>query len=180
MQVYLHMVRTYWVNKIKKMWEERSVVWLTGVRRSGKTTICKELTPGAYFDCELPSVRRSLQDPEQFYHNLDKPFCTLDEIHRLDNAAEVLKIAADHFPHIRVIATGSSSLSASRKFKDTLTGRKREVFLSPMNTLDLAVFKNEDLIYRLLRGGLPPFFLAKQFPEEIGRASCRERVSSPV
>lgn len=165
MQIYLHMVRQFWIKKIKKMWDERSVVWLTGVRRSGKTTLCKELTPGAYFDCELPSVRKKLQDPEQFFSDLDETFCTLDEIHRLENAAEVLKIAADHFPHIKVIATGSSSLSAGRKFQDTLTGRKREVFLSLMNTNDLVDFREEDLVHRILHGGLPPFFLAKKFPE---------------
>ena len=49
----------------------------------------------------------------------------LDEIHRLENPSEVLKIAADHFPHLRVLATGSSTLAARRKFRYTLTGRKR-------------------------------------------------------
>jgi hypothetical protein len=42
----------------------------------------------------------------------------LDEIHRLTNPSEVLKIAADHFPKVRVVATGSSTLAARRKFKD--------------------------------------------------------------
>ena len=147
------------------MWNERSVIWLTGVRRSGKTTLCKQLTPEAYFDCELPSVRKKLLDPEQFFLDLDETLCTLDEIHRLENAAEVLKIAADHFPYIKVIATGSSSLSAGKKFQDTLTGRKREVFLSLMNSNDLVDFGEQDLVHRILYGGLPPFFLVKKFPE---------------
>lgn len=51
----------------------------------------------------------------------------LDEIHRLPNPAEFLKIAADHYPHVKVLATGSSTLSATTKFRDTLTGRKVEL-----------------------------------------------------
>jgi len=48
-----------------------------------------------------------------------------------------LKIAADHFPETRVIATGSSTLEASAKFRDTLTGRRETVWLTPMIAADL-------------------------------------------
>jgi len=50
----------------------------------------------------------------------------LDEVHRLDNPSELLKIAADHYPDLKIIATGSSTLGASDRFKDTLTGRKSD------------------------------------------------------
>jgi len=42
------------------------VIWLTGVRRSGKTTLCKDHTSHGYYDFELPRVRGLLEDPEQF------------------------------------------------------------------------------------------------------------------
>ena len=77
-----------------------------------------------------------------------------------------LPISADHFAGVDVIATGSSTLQASTKFKDTLTGRKYELWLTPMNECDLRDFNNPDLDHRMLMGGLP----------QIGRASCRERV----
>jgi predicted AAA+ superfamily ATPase len=89
----------------------------------------------------------------------------LDEIHRLPNPSEMLKIAADHFPTAHIVATGSSTLGASARFRDTLTGRKAEVWLTPMILADLADFGNEDLQHRLLHGGLPPFFLAADLPE---------------
>lgn len=41
-------------------------------------------------------------------------------------------------------------LSASKKFKDTLTGRKPQVWLTPMILQDLADFGNEDVVRRLL------------------------------
>jgi hypothetical protein len=160
------MERTFWAAKIEQAWREKSVVWLTGVRRAGKSTLCQQLTPDAYFDCELPRVRKLLEDPEEFFLNCQSDRVTLDEIHRLDHASEVLKIAADHFPKIHVIATGSSTLSATKKFKDTLTDRKRVVFLPPMTLADTQAFGNENTLHRMQRGGLPPFFLAPHFPEK--------------
>ena len=89
----------------------------------------------------------------------------LDEIHRLPHPSELLKIAADHFPKTRVLATGSSTLQASAKFRDTLAGRKQEVWLTPLMSVDLEDFGHRSLKHRLLHGGLPPFFLAREIPE---------------
>ena len=90
--------RTVWIKKIERLWRERSVVWLSGVRRSGKTCLCQTLENAEYFDCELPGVRRMLEDVESFWRRLSDRSVVLDEIHRLLNPSEVLKIAADHFP----------------------------------------------------------------------------------
>ncbi|MBE7461529.1 MAG: hypothetical protein HS112_13535 [Zoogloeaceae bacterium] len=40
-----------------------------------------------------------------------------DEVHRLGNPSELLKIAADHYRDTRIVATGSSTLGASAKFR---------------------------------------------------------------
>lgn len=160
MQLWMHMVkRHFWLQKIQKAWEKRSIIWLTGVRRAGKTTLCQSLENVLYFDCELPRTRQLMEDPESFLGGLKGKSVVLDEIHRLQNPSELLKIAADHFPSIKIIATGSSTLGASKKFKDTLTGRKTEIWLTPMMSTDLTSFKNSDLKHRLKNGGLPPFFL---------------------
>lgn len=139
-------------------------MWLGGVRRAGKTVLCQSLDDVEYMDCELPSVRRRLEQPEPLLADLTGKRVVLDEIHRLSNATELLKLAADHFPDVRILATGSSTLGASAAFKDTLTGRKENVWLTPMISADLHDFGNIDLIHRLLRGGLPPFFLADELP----------------
>lgn len=90
----------------------------------------------------------------------------LDEIHRLQNPSELLKIAADYYPETKIIATGSSTLGASTKFKDTLSGRKRELLLVPMITSDLQDFMDTNLEHRFFRGGLPPFFISREYVEE--------------
>ncbi len=167
MIVLLRMVqRQFWLNKIKNRLQERSVLWLSGVRRVGKTILCQSIPKIEYFDCELPRVRTMMEDPQSFLEDMKGRTIILDEIHRLANPSEILKIAADHYPEIKIVATGSSTLGASAKFKDTLTGRKHELWLTPMNSKDLIDFDHQtELAHRFIRGGLPPFFLAKSFPE---------------
>jgi len=157
--------RNHWKSRVEAAWEERSVLWLSGVRRVGKTCLCQSLPDVEYFDCELPRTRRPMEDPESFLAGLRGKRVVVDEIHRLSNATELLKIAADYFPEIPVLAAGSSTLGASAKFKDTLTGRKRSMRLTPMISCDLSDFGRTDLPFRLLRGGLPPFFLSPDLPE---------------
>jgi uncharacterized protein len=157
--------RRYWTDRIEDAWRRRSVVWLAGVRRAGKTVLCQSLADIEYFDCELPRTRRLMEDPEAFWSERRGGRIVLDEVHRLANPSELLKIAADHFPDTRVLATGSSTLEATAKFRDTLTGRKETVWLTPMIDADLDDFGDADLPDRLLRGGLPPFFLSQEVPE---------------
>jgi predicted AAA+ superfamily ATPase len=157
--------RTYWIELIEDAWQRRSVLWLAGVRRVGKTVLCQSLEEVEYFDCELPRTRRLMEDPEGFLKDHTGRRVVLDEVHRLANPSELLKIAADHFPDTPVLATGSSTLEATAKFRDTLTGRKETVWLTPMIAADLADFGHKDLRHRLLHGGLPPFFLSGEMPE---------------
>jgi predicted AAA+ superfamily ATPase len=157
--------RHYWIDRLEGAWKRRSVVWLSGVRRAGKTFLSQSLRNIEYFDCELPRVRRMIDDPEGFLQGIRGRRIVLDEIHRLERPSEVLKIGADHFPDTRILATGSSTLGASAKFRDTLAGRKEELWLTPMTTNDLEDFGGADLHHRLLHGGLPPFFLEKELPE---------------
>jgi predicted AAA+ superfamily ATPase len=158
--------RHFWIKQLEGAWKRRSVVWLSGVRRAGKTFLTQSLGDVEYFDCELPRVRRMIDDPEGFLQDNRGRRIVLDEIHRLEQPSEILKIAADHFPDTRILATGSSTLGASAKFRDTLAGRKEELWLTPMTTDDLEDFGAADLHHRLLHGGLPPFFLEKELPEK--------------
>jgi hypothetical protein len=111
-----------------------------------------------------------MADPEAFLQEVNGRRVVLDEIHRLLNPSELLKIAADHYPSTQVVATGSSTLGASRKFRDTLTGRKRDIWLTPMCLADLEDAQQTGLKRRFLRGGLPPFFL----PDELREADFQD------
>ncbi len=161
--------RRFWLNRIQEAWKHKNLIWLKGVRRTGKTFLTQSISDIEYFDCELPRVRERINDPESFLSSLSSKKIVLDEIHRLKNPSEVLKIITDHYKDIKVIATGSSSLGASKKFKDTLTNRKIEILLTPMISEDLEDFTKAgqriDFKHRFLYGGLPPFFSSQTFPE---------------
>lgn len=158
--------RAYWLGQIAAAWSERPILWLKGVRRVGKTTLAHSLPGVSYFDCELPRVRRVIEeDPEGFLGQGFTGPLVLDEVHRLANPSEILKIAADHFPGIRILATGSSTLAASGRFRDTLAGRKRILHLPPVLFSELSSFGVGDLTKRLLHGGLPENLGAATYPE---------------
>ncbi len=167
MQFCLHMVnREFWHSKVMQAWQERPILWLTGVRRVGKTTLAKSLESVAYFDCELPRVRRLIEeDPEGFLEQASCSHMILDEVHRIEQPSEFLKIAADHFPKLRILATGSSTLGASHRFRDTLAGRKRHLHLAPVLYSELESF-GVDLKTRLYHGGLPENLISDSFPEK--------------
>jgi predicted AAA+ superfamily ATPase len=77
--------RQFWLQKIETAWKRRSVLWLSGVRRVGKTFLCQSLKDIEYFDCELPRVRQMLEDSQGFLDGLKGRRIVLDEIHRLGN-----------------------------------------------------------------------------------------------
>ncbi|MCL5436528.1 MAG: AAA family ATPase [Candidatus Dependentiae bacterium] len=158
--------RPFWQALIERAWEEKNIVWLMGIRRVGKTSVCQTLPNIEYFDCERPRIRQLMEDPEAFLAGQRGKRLVLDEIHRLENPSEILKLAADHYPQVKIVATGSSTLGASAKFKDTLTGRKREVWLTPLLLDEIGDFGSESLQHRMLFGGLPSFFASKELPED--------------
>ena len=154
--------RPFWQQRIERAWREAPIAWLSGVRRCGKTTLVQSL--GAervfYVNCDLPAAEDMVRDPEVFFRGCSKPVVAFDEIHQLSDPARVLKIGADGFAKLKILATGSSTLAASQKFRDTLTGRKRLVHLTPVLWDELSAF-GVTLPRRLFHGGLPPALLAE-------------------
>lgn len=117
-----------------------------------------------YLNCDLPSVQRRLADPEVYLNSLPSDATLVfDEVHRLVDPSMLLKLAADEHPGLRVLATGSSTLAATGKFRDSLSGRKVALHLCPVlweecpNWIGAA-----DLDRRLLHGGLPEQLLAPE------------------
>ena len=160
--------RIPWLERVKRAWERRPIVWLSGVRRVGKTTLARMLSGIRYLNCDLPSVRRRLRDPELFLEGLAPGTrLVLDEVHHLEAPSELLKLLADTRPDLRVLATGSSTLAATSRFRDTLTGRKVSVHLTPVLWRECRTAPGlADLDRRLLHGGLPePLLAARKDPE---------------
>ena len=125
--------RALWLDRIQQAWSRRSIIWLSGVRRVGKTTLAQMLPEAVYMNCDLPSTRRALEAPELFLDSqAPGSVLILDDVHRLDDPSRLLKIAADEYPQLQVLATGSSTLAATGTFRDSLAGRKQAIHLCPV------------------------------------------------
>lgn len=157
--------RNLWLDRIEKSWKERRLLWLCGPRRLGKTTLASSLKNVLTFDCDVPSVRRDAEDSEAFLSRHRGKRIVIDEIHRLNDPSGLLKLASDHFPETHVLATGSSTLGASARFRDTLSGRKRTIHLRPVLASEVERF-GISIEKRLLHGGLPENLMSPTLPEK--------------
>ncbi len=159
--------RPFWKARLHAAWKQASIVWLTGPRRVGKTVLAQSLPDAEFLNCDLPSVAERLHDPEAFFRNVQQPLVVLDEVHQLPDPSRLLKIGADEFPRLKILATGSSTLAATQKFRDSLTGRKRVVEFVPILHEELPAFGVADPRERLRRGGLPLALLAAEADPEF-------------
>ena len=115
-----------------------------------------------YFNCDLPSTAQALRDPE-FFLDSQAPgtVLILDGVHGLADPSRLLQVTADQYPRPRVLATGSSTLAATKKFPDSLTGRKHSVHLQPVLWEECVDWLGASGIgRRLLHGGLPESLLS--------------------
>jgi predicted AAA+ superfamily ATPase len=110
--------KVFWLHRLEDAWREAPIAWLAGVRRSGKTPLAKSLDADRihFVNCDLPIVEDQVVRPDLFYQEIRNPIVVFDEIHQLKEPSRLLKIGADMFPGLKILATGSSSLAASRKF----------------------------------------------------------------
>lgn len=161
--------RPLWHARVEAAWKVRPIAWLAGLRRTGKTTLAQQLPDVRYENCDLPSVQRAFADPELAFQAMSPGTrLVLDEVHRLPDPTLALKIAADALPTLRVLATGSSTLTASARFRDTLTDRKRTLFFPPVLWIECrADFGIGALDRRLLHGGFPSQLLAPSADPEF-------------
>ena len=56
--------RPFWIRQIERAWVKRPIVWLSGVRRVGKTTLAKMFEDAIYLNCDLPYMIRMLSDSQ--------------------------------------------------------------------------------------------------------------------
>jgi hypothetical protein len=68
-------------------------------------------------NCDSPGAAQAVADPEFFFGQVKRPIVIFDEVHQLPDPRRLLKIAADEFPTLKIVATGSSTLATAKKFR---------------------------------------------------------------
>jgi len=126
---------------IEKTLFKGKIVVVYGARQVGKTTLVREILKkypekSVYLNCDEPDIREAFLDKtstEIKAYLGDKKLVVLDEAQRVRDIGLTLKLIADNFPEMQVIATGSSSFDLSNKIAEPLTGRSFEFLLFPFS-----------------------------------------------
>jgi uncharacterized protein len=129
---------------------------LTGMRRTGKTTLCRQLMADSpiaqklYIDLERIDNRALwseanyeiiIQALSQQGLRFDQSvLLVLDEIQLVPNLASVLKYLYDTYG-IKFIVTGSSAYYMKNQFSESLAGRKKIFDIYPLSFGELLQFK---------------------------------------
>ena len=140
------------------------VVLLYGARQTGKTTLIKAILEELslkHLAVNADELRymdvlssRDVSKMSLLVEGLDLLY--IDEAQRIPDAGINVKLLHDHFPKLKIILTGSSSLELANRTREPLTGRTNsftlfpvaiEELLSHYNKLDLDAKLEEFLIY---------------------------------
>ncbi|MFQ6083023.1 MAG: ATP-binding protein [Candidatus Aminicenantia bacterium] len=147
-------------NKIKAYFNSPEAIIITGMRRTGKTTLLSFIYDQInsknkiFLDLENPLNRKYFE--EENYERIKtsfevlgisftrKPFIFLDEIQFVKNLPSVVKYFIDHY-QVKFFLTGSASFYLKNLFTESLSGRKYIFELFPLSFSEFLLFKGSSL-----------------------------------
>jgi predicted AAA+ superfamily ATPase len=145
--------------ELQKEIPKDEILLVLGARQAGKTTLLHQIMDAlkkngerVYFiNLEDPDYLGLLnQSPKNLFKILPielkkKNFLLIDEVQYLTNPSNFVKYIFDEYKSkIKIIASGSSAFYLDRKFKDSLTGRKRIYYLHTLSFREFLRFKGEE------------------------------------
>jgi len=177
--------------QIRKFAPMPQILALTGLRRTGKTTMLRKMADDAikegldsrnvmYFSFdEFQSV--GIRDVIREYERLmekeiasGKYLFLLDEVQKVENWENQLKTLYDNFgKNVKMAISGSESLFIKKKSKETLGGRLFEFKVEPLSFREFLGFKGTNLqpaaLYeKELAALFEEYILTMGFPEMVG------------
>ncbi len=153
--------RPQYLEKIKHAFDFVPVVVLIGSRQVGKTTLMKmyqkELNaPVVFLNGQDPEIAEIFQTFSTFTFWLDANFTDksravlmIDEFQFIPGISLMMKLITDHFPGIKLLCSGSSSLEIRQKVEESLAGRVRIIEIYSLSFTEFLKFRNpeEELHY---------------------------------
>ncbi len=148
--------------------DKRKHTIIIGPRQVGKTTILQSLyrkiceqegCKGIFLDVDVFSqyeqvanLERALNTFKLHGYVTGSPFYVfLDEFQRYADLSMLLKNLYDHYPDIKLYATGSSSLVIKNQIQESLAGRKFLHFLYPLDFEEYLIFRGDEIALNLLK-----------------------------
>ncbi len=175
-------LREDYVKKIDPFMERKEVLVLKGIRRSGKSTIIKQLMQELlkkgiskeqilYINLEDYGFADNLNirlfdiisdEYKKYTKNKKKTYFFIDEVQKITSWEKWVRTKYDLGENIKFIVTGSSASLLSKELSTLLTGRNISFTIMPLSFKEHCLFtKKEDLKGYMLYGGLPEIVLEK-------------------
>lgn len=136
---------------------KKLIVSLVGLRRTGKTTLLKQLI-NYLLEQKVPPLNilfYSFDEPAELQNiideylkisskniNQEKLYFFLDEVQKLPHWQNKVKLYYDHYPNIKFVVSGSSSIFI-RKYAESLAGRIKEFWLNPLSFREFLQFRGK-------------------------------------
>jgi predicted AAA+ superfamily ATPase len=143
----MNMIKRKLLNNLVQQCFKGKVIMLLGARQVGKTTLLRTLTQTIgkqfkWFNADEADIYRAFSDADTSTQLMalignDTELVIIDEAQQINEIGKKIKLIYDNYPHIQVIATGSSALDLMDKTAEPLTGRKREFQLFPVSFQEL-------------------------------------------
>ena len=155
--------------KISSQLFKSKIILLTGARQVGKSTLLKAIinekkTDSIWLNADEGDIRTALNNAATSSQLLklfgNKNLVIIDEAQQINDIGKKLKLIADNYPKIQVIATGSSAFELLQKSNEPLTGRKITFELFPISFEEMAnhthLIEEKRLLHtRLIYGSYP-------------------------
>lgn len=147
--------------RIESLLKRNRVVAILGARQVGKTTIAKQILARrsgdrSHFDLEDPRDRGRLGDPMLSLGHL-RGLVVLDEVQRVPELFQILRVLADKPRGARFLVLGSASPELLRQTSESLAGRIAYYELGGFDIHEIGAARVQRL---WLRGGFPRSFTA--------------------
>lgn len=139
--------------------KNNKIIILTGARQVGKTSLMKKMLEDvkkdqntAFLDMDLAANLEKGESLEKFIDFLylngyteekDRFYVFVDEFQKAQNLANIFKNIYDHYKNIKIIASGSSSLTIKNNLKESLAGRKFIFEINPLDFEEFLIFKQD-------------------------------------
>lgn len=154
--------RTLYLKKLQKFLLLPEIIALTGIRRSGKSTILlqvikKLLTSGVpkenillinfeeplfAADLSLSFLQETFDAYKEFFNPRGKIYLFLDEVHLVPQWERFAASLYDRREKIKIFVTGSSSKFLQKEISTLLSGRYLSETVFPLSFAELLNFKN--------------------------------------
>ncbi len=176
--------------EIVKYIKSKQIIVITGLRRTGKTVLMYHLIDYllknqvkaeniVYFNFDflvdnIEGVFERYKSSANIDYKKEKIYVFLDEVQKLKDWQNKIKIYYDLYPNIKFFVSGSASLFIKKRTKESLAGRSYDFQISPLNFIEYLKLKSKEkitenpvLYHNEIRDELKDYIKTGGFPEII-------------